>query len=205
TKVKQFQGNGKVEVAILENGESLNADLVIVGIGVEPVTEFLQGVELNEKDNSVNVDEYLQAADNIYVAGDIARFPYAATGKPTRIEHWRLAQQHGRIAARNMIGERIKFASVPFFWSGQFDVKLRYAGHAEDWNDIIIQGNLDEQEFLAFYVKDNQILAVAGSQHDKDIAAITELMRLKQMPQASEVRKNKINWIEKLDSRQLVA
>ena len=205
TKVKQFEGNGKVETAILENGESLNADLVIVGVGVSPVTEFLQGVELNEKDKSVNVDEYLQAADNLYVAGDIARFPYAATGKPTRIEHWRLAQQHGRIAARNMIGEKIKFASVPFFWSGQFDVKLRYAGHAENWDDIIIQGNLDEQEFLAFYVKDNQVLAVAGSQHDKDIAAITELMRLKQMPQGDEVRKSKINWVEKMNSPQLVA
>ncbi|MGB6298221.1 MAG: FAD-dependent oxidoreductase [Rivularia sp. (in: cyanobacteria)] len=205
TKVKQFEGNGKVEVAVLENGDRLNADLVVVGIGVEPVTEFLQGVELNEKDKSVNVDEYLQAADNIFVAGDIARFPYAATGKPTRIEHWRLAQQHGRIAARNMIGEKIKFASVPFFWSGQFDVKLRYAGHAENWDDIIIQGNLDEQEFLAFYVKDDRVLAVAGSQHDKDIAAITELMRLKQMPQASDVRKGKINWVEKLDSGQFVA
>ena len=207
TKVLQFEGNGKVEVAVLENGESLNADLVVVGIGVEPVTEFLQGVELNEKDKSVNVDEYLQAADNLYVAGDIARFPDAATGELTRIEHWRLAQQHGRIAARNMIGEKVKFASVPFFWSGQFDVKLRYAGHAENWDDIIIQGNLDEQEFLAFYVKDNQILAVAGSQHDKDIAAITELIRSasQQMPKGDEVRKSKINWVEKLDSQSLVA
>ena len=205
TKVLQFEGDGKVETAILENGESLNADLVVVGIGVSPVTEFLQGVELNEKDKSVNVDEYLQAADYTYVAGDIARFPYVATGKHTRIEHWRLAQQHGRIAARNMIGEKIKFASVPFFWSGQFDVKLRYAGHAENWDDIIIQGNLDEQEFLAFYVKDNQVLAVAGTQHDKDIAAITELMRLSQMPQGDEVRKSKINWVEKMNSQQLIA
>ncbi|AFY55255.1 NAD(FAD)-dependent dehydrogenase [Rivularia sp. PCC 7116] len=203
TKVKQFEGKGKVETAVLENGESLNADLVIVGIGVEPVTDFLQEIELNEKDGSVIVDEYLQAADNLYVAGDIARFPYAATGELTRIEHWRLAQQHGRVAARNMIGEKIKFASVPFFWSGQFGVKLRYAGHAEEWDDIIIQGNLDEQEFLAFYVKDNQVLAVAGSQHDKDIAAITELMRLQQMPSEDEVRKSKINWVEKLTSEQL--
>ncbi|MGB3758367.1 MAG: FAD-dependent oxidoreductase [Rivularia sp. (in: cyanobacteria)] len=212
TKVLQFEGSGKVETAILENGESLNADLVVVGIGVSPVTEFLQGVELNEKDKSVNVDEYLQAADNTYVAGDIARFPYAATGKPTRIEHWRLAQQHGRIAARNMIGEKIKFGSVPFFWSGQFDVKLRYAGHAENWDDIIIQGNLDEQEFLAFFVKDNQVLAVAGAGHDKDIAAITELMRSacssaslsQQMPQGDKVRKSQINWVEKMNSQQLV-
>ncbi|WP_414619536.1 FAD-dependent oxidoreductase [Calothrix sp. CCY 0018] len=207
TKVKQFEGNGKVEVAVLENGDRLNADLVVVGIGVEPVTEFLQGVELNEKDHSVNVDEYLQAADNLYVAGDIACFPDAATGELTRIEHWRLAQQHGRIAARNSLGEKIKFTSVPFFWSGQFDLKLRYAGHAENWDDIIIQGNLDKQEFLAFYVNNNQILAVAGSQHDQDIAAITELMRSasQQMPKGDEVRKSKINWVEKLDSQSLVA
>ncbi len=205
TKVKQFEGNGKVETAVLENGDRLNADLVVVGVGVEPVTEFLQGVQLNEKDNSVNVNEYLQAADHLYVAGDIARFPYAVTGEPTRIEHWRLAQQQGRIAAHNMMGEKVRFASVPFFWSGQFDLKLRYAGHAENWDDIIIQGNLDEQEFLAFYVKNNQVLAVAGSQRDRDIAAITELMLSQQMPSCDEVRQGKINWVEKLDSQELIA
>ncbi len=82
---------------------------------------------------------------------------------------------------------------------------MRYAGHAENWDDIIIQGNLEEQEFLAFYLKNNQVLAVAGSQHDKEIAAITELMRLQQMPSSDEVRKGNIDWVERINSKQLVS
>lgn len=196
TKATQFEGNGKVEAAILENGEKIPADLVVIGIGVEPVTDFLSGVKIDGKDNSVIVDEYLQAGENLYAAGDIARFPYAPLGKSTRIEHWRLAAQHGRIAAHNMAGNRVKFTGIPFFWSGQFDLKLRYAGHAEDWDEIIFDGDIKSREFLAFYIKNNRVLAVAGCGRDRDVAAITELMRLQQMPGADQIRNQSIDWVE---------
>ncbi|KST63851.1 FAD-dependent oxidoreductase [Mastigocoleus testarum] len=198
TKVKEIEGNTKVEAVILENGEHLKADIVIVGIGVEPVTDFLEGIELEPEDRSIPVNEYLQATEGIYAAGDVARFPEANSGEMTRIEHWRLAAQHGRIAARNMLGQQIKFASVPFFWTGQFDVKLRYTGHAQDWDEIIFQGEIEEQKFLAFYVKNNQILAVAGCGRDKDIAAITELMRLRKMPIPKFVKNNSTDWVKQL-------
>jgi len=197
TKVTQFEGKEQVQAAITENGDKISTDLVIIGIGVQPITQFLNGVEINNQDNSVVVNEYLQATDDIYAAGDIAQFPYQPTGKMTRIEHWRLAAQHGRIAAQNMLGKAIKFTGVPFFWSGQYDVKLRYAGHAEAWDEVIIDGELNQQDFLAFYVKDNQILAVAGCGRDRDIAAITELMRLQQMPNPDIVRQP-INWVQQL-------
>ncbi|MDY7020881.1 MAG: FAD-dependent oxidoreductase [Cyanobacteriota bacterium] len=200
TKATQFEGNGKVETAILENGEKISADLVIVGVGVEPVTDFLSGVNINDKDNSVIVDEYLQAAENIYAAGDIARFPYAPIGELTRIEHWRLAAQHGRIAAYNMMGNKVRFVGIPFFWSGQFDLKLRYAGHAKEWDEILFDGDVNSQEFLAFYIKDNQVLAVAGCGRDCDIAAITELMRLQQMPSLDQIRNQSVNWVKQLQS-----
>ena len=115
-----------------------------------------------------------------------------------RIEHWRLAMQHGRTAARNMTGESVAFESVPFFWTGQYDVKLRHIGHAEKWDDIIIQGSLKDKSFLAFYVKDQQVLAVAGIGRDRDIAAISELMNSKQMPDASELQVKEISWAERL-------
>jgi NADPH-dependent 2,4-dienoyl-CoA reductase/sulfur reductase-like enzyme/nitrite reductase/ring-hydroxylating ferredoxin subunit len=197
TKVKAFEGETKVQAAITENGEKIPTDLVIVGIGVKPITHFLEGVKLNDKDNSVIVNEYLQATEDLYAAGDIAEFPYQPTGKMTRIEHWRLAAQHGRIAAQNMLGKAIKFAGIPFFWSGQYDVKLRYAGHAEEWDEIIIDGDLNQQEFLAFYIKDNQILAVSSCGRDRDLAAITELMRLQQMP-TSDALRQPINWVQQL-------
>lgn len=197
TKITQFDGVGKVKAAITEDGEHISTDLVIVGIGVQPITQFLEGVKINDKDNSVIVNEYLQASEDIYAAGDIAQFPDQPTGKMTRIEHWRLAAQHGRIAAQNMLGKQIKFAGIPFFWSGQYDLKLRYAGHAEEWDEVIIDGDLNQQEFIAFYVKENQVLAVAGCGRDRDIAAITELMRLQQMLTADRVRQS-VDWVQKL-------
>ncbi len=200
TKVAEFQGDRQVESAILDNGEEIATDLVIVGIGVEPNTNYVTGIELNEKDRSIPVNEYLQTEiSDIYAAGDIAYFPYAPLGKSTRIEHWRLAAQHGRIAAANMLGKnKLQKISeiVPFFWSGQYDLKLRYVGHAEQWDEIFIDGDLDSPKFLAFYLQANQIMAVAGINRDREIAAISELMRQQKMPDATTVKNNSIDWIE---------
>ena len=204
TKATEFTGEGKVEQAILENGEKVATDLVILGIGVEPNTSYVKGIELNEKDRSIPVDEYLQTeVDNIYAAGDIASFPYAPMGESTRIEHWRLAAQHGRIAAANMLnsGSQSVPTVVPFFWSGQYDLKLRYVGHAQKWDEVVIDGDLDEPKFLAYYLKDNKFMAVAGVNRDKEIAAISELMRLQKMPDAA-VKDTEIDWLEMIRSKQ---
>lgn len=99
-----------------------------------------------------------------------------------------------------MLGKGIKFTHVPFFWSGQYDLKLRYAGHAEKWDEVIINGDLDAREFLAFYIKDSKVLAVAGCGRDKEVAAITELMRLDQMPDIETIRNEAIDWVSKLSS-----
>ncbi|MGB3200281.1 MAG: FAD-dependent oxidoreductase [Nodosilinea sp.] len=198
TKAKAFHGEGQVASVELDNGEQLPADVVVVGIGVKPATDFLDVALLHEGDGSVVVNEYLQAAPNLYAAGDIARFPYAMTDRATRIEHWRLALQQGRIAAHNMLGQQVPFRAVPFFWTGQFGIKLRYVGHAEDWDDVIIHGSLPDQTFLAFYTQADRVLAVAGAGRDRDIAAISELMRLEQMPSAEEIRQTDLNWIAQL-------
>lgn len=194
-KVTEIVGDGKVETVILDNGDRLDADLVVVGIGVQPATEFLQGVELNPKDQSVPVNEYLQATDSLYAAGDIASFPDWRTSESTRIEHWRIAAQHGRIAAYNMAGKPVKFKGVPVFWTMQFQFPLRYVGHAEDWDEIIFNGDLQKQEFIAFYVKDNQVLAAASSQRDTETAAICELLRLNQMPSPEKLRNSDLDLI----------
>ena len=201
TKATEFTGEGKIEYAILENGEKIATDLVIVGIGVEPNTSYLKEIKLHEKDNSIPVNEYLQTnIEDIYAAGDIARFFYAPMGESTRIEHWRLAAQHGRIAAANMLVGKGSAPTtstiVPFFWSGQYDLKLRYVGHAKQWDEIKIDGDLDRQKFLAYYLKDDRIMAVAGVNRDRDIAAISELMRLQKMPNATEIKKKSIDWLD---------
>ncbi len=197
-KATQFEGNGTVEAVLLENDERLAADIVVVGIGVQPATEFLEGLELHPEDQSVPVDEYLRAAEGLYAAGDIARYPDWRTGEATRVEHWRIAAQHGRIAAYNMAGQAVKFMGVPVFWTMQFKFPLRYVGHAEQWDEIIFDGEPQKREFIAFYVKDNQVLAAATSQRDTETAAISELMRLNQMPTAEALRHGSIDLVGQL-------
>ena len=197
-KVTALIGKGKVEAVELESGEVLPADLVIVGIGVKPATDFVEGLLMDEDDGSILVNQYLQSKPDVYAVGDIAQFPHFITGQPTRIEHWQLAMQQGRIAACNMTGQQVMFDAVPFFWTGQFDLKLRYIGHSENYDDIVIQGSLEDQSFLAFYAEGEQVMAVAGIGRDRDIAAISELMRLRQMPEAKEIKAKDIDWSEKL-------
>ncbi|MDF5722784.1 MAG: FAD-dependent oxidoreductase [Rhizonema sp. PD37] len=194
-KVTQIEGKDKVEAVILDNGERLLADMVVVGIGVQPATDFLAGVDLHPKDKSVPVDEYLCAADGLYAAGDIARFPDLQTHETMRVEHWRVAAQQGRIAAYNMAGIPTQFRTVPVFWTMQFEFPLRYVGHAEQWDEIIVDGDLRHREFIVYYVKDNQVLAAASSKRDTEMAAIAELMRLNKMPTPFNLRQGNVDLV----------
>ncbi|MGF1515817.1 MAG: FAD-dependent oxidoreductase [Elainellaceae cyanobacterium] len=199
-KVTQLHGNGAVEAATTDSDKRLPADLVVIGVGVEPTTGYLQYLQVSPKDKSVPVDEYMRAGEGIYAAGDIATFPDWRTEEAVRIEHWQLAAQHGRAAARNMMEQQVPFRGVPFFWTGQFNLKLRYVGHVESWDEVIIEGDAestDSPEFLAFYRKGDRILAVAGINRDKEIAAISELMRLDKMPRPDAVR-SRVDWMAKL-------
>jgi NADPH-dependent 2,4-dienoyl-CoA reductase/sulfur reductase-like enzyme len=193
----RFEGDGAVEAVVLDSGERVEADLVVVGVGVRPATDFLEGVELH-KDGGVYVDRHLRAADGVYAVGDIAYFPSPPAGERQRIEHWRTAQQQGRTAAHNMAGKTVEFGGVPFFWTRQFDAGLLYVGHAASWDEIIFQGAVPSQDFLAFYVKDARVLAVAGMNRDREMASIEELMRLGRMPAAARLRDGHVDFLELL-------
>lgn len=189
--VKNFEGEEQVNRVALENGKRIEADFVVVGIGVTPATGFLEGVKLHE-DGGVIADEFLCAADGLYAAGDIAHFPAQRTGELTRIEHWRIALQQGRCAARNMLGEKTAFTSIPFFWTTQFDATLTYVGHVKDWDRIIVDGDVEKQDFLAFFVKGDKIGAVAGMNRDREMASFEEKLRLGEMPSAGQLEEDLI-------------
>jgi len=195
--VVDFAGPEKVTAVVLGNDERLEADLVVVGVGVKPATGFLEGVSLH-KDGGVFVDEHLRAADGVYAAGDIAYFPHPLTGDRQRIEHWRTAMQQGRIAAMNMLGKKVAYDSVPFFWTRQFDAGLLYVGHAVTWDEIVYQGDVAAREFLAFYIKEDRVLAVAGMNRDREMAAAEELMRLGRMPMAAQLKENAVDLVQAL-------
>jgi apoptosis-inducing factor 3 len=201
--VYRFEGSHNVEAVTLDNGECIETDMVVVGAGVRPVTHFIEGVELDDAGGIV-VDSRLRAADGIYAAGDIASFNDPRTGERVRIEHWRTAQQQGRAAARNMLGRDVAFEGVPFFWTRQFDVALLYVGHAKSWDEIIYHGDVSSQKFLAYYLRGDRVLAVAGMNRDRDIAAAEELMRLGRMPTREQLEWDDVSLVKMLHAPELV-
>ncbi|MEM0963171.1 MAG: FAD-dependent oxidoreductase [Bacteroidota bacterium] len=162
--------------------ESVEADLVLLGVGVEPATSFLEGVSFRREDGGLTTDASLRIAPRLFAAGDVAAYPESRLGEHVRIEHWRLAQQHGRTAARNMLTEDdatlepMTFEAIPFFWTGQFGISLRYVGHVEGWDEVLIDGSLAERTFLAAYVSGGSIRAVAAVGRDKDAIAFYRLL-----------------------------
>ncbi|MBT9393015.1 FAD-dependent oxidoreductase [Hymenobacter sp. NST-14] len=185
--------NGRVTAVRLASGQRLPADLVVLGVGVRPATDFLAPAFELEKDGGVRVDAQLRAAEHVYAAGDVALFPLAAGLGQHRIEHWRVAQQQGACAARNMLGQAVDFTEIPFFWTQQYGKSLRYAGHATEWDEIIFHGDVRRQNFLALYAHQNRLVAAAAMGRDDDMMAVMELMRIGQMPTPTAARR-KINW-----------
>jgi NADPH-dependent 2,4-dienoyl-CoA reductase/sulfur reductase-like enzyme len=197
SSVSEFKGNSNVQQVILEDGKMLDADLVLVGVGIRPATDYIKGIE-TLKDGGIAVDKHFKAADDVYAAGDIVRFPYWRNGQDIRIEHWRTAEQQGRIAALNMTGKDLEYKSVPFFWTMQSGVHFRYVGHAKTWDKVIIDGDVKAKKFMAYYIHNNKITAVAGIQRDKEIAAVHELMRTNRMPPVSLVKEGKVDWLKRI-------
>ena len=200
-KVASLAGHGRVSGVVLEAGGTVPADLVIVGVGVRPATAWLPKDRVGE-DGGVSVDETLAVPGTdgtVYAVGDIAKYPdWMSGGRPTRIEHWRLAEQHGRHAAANIAGPVKPFREVPFFWTNQFGKSMDYLGHAEQPDDVIVDGDVAGGTFLVYYVKDGTVAAAAGMQRKQDVMALMELMRRKGRPSADGVRAGKVDWVKEL-------
>jgi NADPH-dependent 2,4-dienoyl-CoA reductase/sulfur reductase-like enzyme/nitrite reductase/ring-hydroxylating ferredoxin subunit len=185
--VTGFEGDERVRAVALDDGGRLDADLVLLGVGVAPATGFLANVPLND-DGSVDVDAELRVNDRaVWAAGDIARYPEAHVGGRARIEHWRLAQQHGRAAAAAMADHGSPFAGVPFFWTEHFGLRVSCAGVASGWDDCFTVGDAAARDLTVFYTRDGDLVAAAGTR-GRDLAVFAELMRSGRLPAAAALR-----------------
>ena len=151
---------------MLDDGTTVPADLVVVGIGVEPRTDLAADAGL-DVDNGILVDERLRTSDpNIWAAGDVASYPHGH-GR-VRIEHWVVAERQGQTAARNMLGDDVVFDDPPFFWSQHYDVPINMTGYPADFDDEEVAGSASDRDVLVAFRKNGSIKAVASIYRDLD-------------------------------------
>jgi apoptosis-inducing factor 3 len=197
SKVTALEGGPNVQSVVLQSGERIPVDIVVVGFGITPATAYAKGLPRDE-DGGIPVDASLRVAEGLYAAGDIAHFPHRGDGAPIRVEHWRVAEQHGRIAALNMLGHGLRYDAVPVFWTIQYLKRLDYVGHAADWEQVIVHGDLGKRQFIAYYVKDGHVAAAAGLDRDRDMAAMIELLSLPRRWRPAELGETPARVLEHL-------
>lgn len=150
----------------LRCGSSLTADFVVVGVGVRPSTSLAEKGGLRT-DGGVRVSEYLEtSAPHVFAAGDLARWPDRRSGEQVRIEHWVVAERMGQAAARNMLGARERYGDVPFFWSQHYDVPISYVGHAPNWDELAVEGDIGSRDCVVRYGRNGRLLAAASIHRD---------------------------------------
>ena len=157
----RFEGkDGKLTAVVTHTDEHIEADIVAVGIGIIPNTELAAEAGLTV-DNGVVVNEYLEAAENVYIAGDIARYYSPTMGRHVRVEHYDVAMQHGRTAAANMTGERQAYTELPYFFSTMGDINLNVIGDMGKREQCVRRGPLRlEPGFAQFYFAEDLLQAV---------------------------------------------
>jgi NADPH-dependent 2,4-dienoyl-CoA reductase/sulfur reductase-like enzyme len=166
--------------------EQIRADLVVAGVGVRPDVTLAERAGL-AVDRGIVVDEYLGTnAPGVFAAGDAARYPDPHTGHRIRVEHWVAAQRQGQAAARNILGARGRFDAVPFFWSRHYDVAINYVGHAERWDNVVIDGDLAKRDATVSYHLGDRVLATATVGRDRESLRTEHRMEREEAQRTSE-------------------
>ncbi|MGE7955690.1 FAD-dependent oxidoreductase [Pseudomonas sp. NPDC089530] len=173
-EARALVGEDQVQQVVLDNDQRIAVDLVLFGTGVRPATAFVEGLE-RAADGSLKADASLEVAEGLWAAGDVVSFP--GDSGLQRIEHWRVAQQQGRLAARNLLGERLRFNEVPFFWTYFYDQTFEVLGHARQWDRIVFEGEPEQYRFIALFCVGERLEAVVACEYPRAMALLSQRMR----------------------------
>jgi len=169
-------GDGRVVGVALSDGTTVDADVVVVGVGVTPNTEWLNGSGLTI-DNGVVCDETCLAAPGVVAAGDVARWPNRRFDEVMRVEHWENAQEQGAHAARRLLGDTAPYEPVPWFWSDQYDRKIQLAGRSAPTDDVrVVEGSIEERRFVAVYGRAGRLVGVLGMNRPRPVMQYRRLI-----------------------------
>jgi 3-phenylpropionate/trans-cinnamate dioxygenase ferredoxin reductase component len=176
TGIKDFSGDGNVHAVDLSDGTQIEADLVIIGIGVVPNTDLATAAGL-EVGNGIVVDDRCRTTDpRIYAVGDCTYHPNELLGRKIRLESVHNALEQAKTAAANICGADLRYAQVPWFWSDQYDLKLQIAGLSQDYDQTIIRGDPAERSFSCLYLNDSRLIAVDAINKPKDFMQSKKLI-----------------------------
>ena len=191
--VAAFEGTGRISCVVTKGGLRLECDFVVVGIGIEPEVDWLDGSGIHV-DNGVVVDQYCQTnVAGIHAAGDVANHYHPVFGRQMRVGHWQNAIKQGAAAARNMLGKRIAYDEIHWFWSDQYDANLQYAGFHTKWEELVVRGRLDSGSFLACYVNDGRIDAAVGLNRAKDVRRVMPLIKARRAVNLDQLRDESVD------------
>jgi 3-phenylpropionate/trans-cinnamate dioxygenase ferredoxin reductase subunit len=159
TGVVELRGTGRVEQVVLSGGEIEAADLVVIGVGVTPRVDLAEAAGLTV-DNGIVVDEHLQTSvPGVYAAGDVASAWHPHYRQHLRVEHWANALNQGVTAGTNAAGGTETYTRLPYFFSDQYDLGLEYVGYSQPDDTVVVRGNRDAREFIAFWQRDRIVTA----------------------------------------------
>jgi 3-phenylpropionate/trans-cinnamate dioxygenase ferredoxin reductase subunit len=185
--VMRFEGGARIERVITRSGRRLDCDFAVVGVGVEPVLDFVAGSGIDTA-NGILVDEYCRTTfEDVYAAGDVANHYHPVFQKQMRVEHWQNAMQQGAAAARSMLGKEQPYEAIHWFWSDQYDVNLQYAGFHDKWDQMVVRGRLEDRTFVAFYLNQGRIDAVVGINRAKDVRRAMPLIKSRDIVDACQL------------------
>jgi 3-phenylpropionate/trans-cinnamate dioxygenase ferredoxin reductase subunit len=191
--VAAFEGPRRVTHVVTKAGLRLDCDFVVVGVGIEPAVELLDGSGIHV-DNGVVVDKYCQTnVSGVYAAGDVANHYHPVFDRRIRVEHWQNAIKQGAAAARNMLGQSVAYDEVHWFWSDQYDANLQYAGFHTKWEQLVVRGRLDSGSYLACYVNGDRIDAAVALNRAKDIRRVMPIIKSRRAVNLEQLRDESVD------------